>query len=39
MIEEEELVLVHKTVEIEMQDIEAGNCKTYSFEDINKSYK
>jgi len=36
MIEEEELVLVHKAVEIEMEDIEAKKSKTYSFEDIKK---
>jgi len=36
VIEEEELALVHKAVEIEMADIEAGKSKTYSFEDIKK---
>jgi Arc/MetJ-type ribon-helix-helix transcriptional regulator len=36
IIEEEELALVHKAVEIEMADIEAGKSKTYSFEDIKK---
>ena len=39
MIEEEELVLVHKAVEIEMEDIEAKKSKTYSFEDIKKIVK
>ncbi|MFZ2471956.1 MAG: hypothetical protein WAW52_08455 [Methanothrix sp.] len=39
MIEEEELVLVHKAVEIEMKDIEAKKSKTYSFEDIKKIVK
>jgi Arc/MetJ-type ribon-helix-helix transcriptional regulator len=39
MIEEEELALVHKAVEIEMQDIEAQKSKTYSFEDIKKIVK
>jgi Arc/MetJ-type ribon-helix-helix transcriptional regulator len=36
MIEEEEMVLVHKAVEIEMEDIQAKKSKTYSFEDIKK---
>lgn len=36
MIEEEELSLVHKAVEIEMEDIKSGKTKTYSFEDIKK---
>lgn len=39
MIEEEELVLVHKAVEIEMKDIEAKKSKTHSFEDIKKIVK
>ncbi|MCX6673574.1 MAG: hypothetical protein NTY37_07330 [Methanothrix sp.] len=39
MIEEEELALVHKAVEIEMEDIEAKKSKTYSFEDIKKIVK
>jgi Arc/MetJ-type ribon-helix-helix transcriptional regulator len=39
MIEEEELVLVHKAVKIEMKDIEAKKSKTYSFEDIKKIVK
>jgi hypothetical protein len=34
---EEEMALVHKAVEIEMEDIEAEKSKTYSFEDIKKS--
>lgn len=37
IIEEEELALVHKAVEIEMADIEAGKSKTYSFESIMPS--
>jgi Arc/MetJ-type ribon-helix-helix transcriptional regulator len=37
MIEEEELVMVHKAVEIEMKDIESRECKTYSLDDIKKS--
>jgi Arc/MetJ-type ribon-helix-helix transcriptional regulator len=39
IIEEEELALVHKAVEIEMGDIEAAKSKTYSFEDIEKIAK
>jgi len=39
LIEEKELALVHKAVEIEMEDIEAGKSKTYSFEDIKKIAK
>ena len=39
MIEEEELTLVHKAVEIEMEEIEAGRIKTYSFEQIKKIIK
>lgn len=34
MIDEEELLLVHKAVEVEMEEIEAGRSKTYSFKDI-----
>ena len=39
MIEEEELVLVHKAVEIEMKDIQAKKSKTYSLEDIKRIVK
>jgi Arc/MetJ-type ribon-helix-helix transcriptional regulator len=39
MIEEEELALVHKAVELEMEDIDAGKIKTYSFDDIKKIAK
>lgn len=35
-IEEEELMLVHKAVEMEMKEIEAGRNKTHSFKDIKK---
>lgn len=28
---------MHKAVEIEMEDIEAGKSKTYSYEDIRKA--
>ncbi len=36
MIEEEELNLVHKAVEIEMLELDAGKVKTYSLQDIWK---
>jgi Arc/MetJ-type ribon-helix-helix transcriptional regulator len=39
MIDEEELALVHKAVEIEMEDIDAEKITTYSFEDIKKIVK
>ena len=39
MIEEEELALVHKAVEIEMKEIESGKSEIYSFEDIKKIVK
>ncbi|HPT20055.1 MAG TPA: hypothetical protein PLJ25_08315 [Methanothrix sp.] len=39
MIEEEELALVHKAIEIEMEDILAKKSKIYSFEDIKKIVK
>ncbi len=39
LIEEEERALVHKAVEIEMEDIAAGKGKTCSFEDIKKIAK
>ncbi|MCX6680995.1 MAG: hypothetical protein NTX42_11625 [Methanothrix sp.] len=34
MTEEEELRLVHKAVETEMRELEAGMIKTHSFEEI-----
>lgn len=36
MIEEEELMLVHRAVETEMREIEAGKTKMHSFQDIRK---
>jgi Arc/MetJ-type ribon-helix-helix transcriptional regulator len=36
MIEEEELMLVHRAVETEMREIEAGKTRTHSFQDIRK---
>jgi Arc/MetJ-type ribon-helix-helix transcriptional regulator len=39
MIEEEELALVHKAVELEMEHIDAGKIAAYSFEDIKKIAK
>lgn len=35
-IKEEEQTLVHRAVEIEMAELNAGKVKTYSFEDIKK---
>jgi Arc/MetJ-type ribon-helix-helix transcriptional regulator len=37
MIEEEELTLVHRAVEMEIGDIEAGKEKTHSFQEIKKA--
>jgi Arc/MetJ-type ribon-helix-helix transcriptional regulator len=37
MIEEEEQTLVHKAVEIEMMELDAGKVKTHSFQEIKKS--
>ncbi len=39
MLDEEELMLVHKAVVIEMEEIEAGRVKTHSFEDMKKILK
>jgi Arc/MetJ-type ribon-helix-helix transcriptional regulator len=39
IIEEEEQSLVHKAVEIEMEDIDSGKTKTYSFDAIKKIAK
>jgi len=36
MLEEEEIMLVHKAVEIEMQEIKTGKVKTHSFDEIKK---
>jgi len=36
MIEEEELTLVNKAVEIEMAELNAGKVKSHSFQDIKK---
>lgn len=36
MLEEEELYLVHKAVELEMEDIKAGRVKTYTFDQVKK---
>jgi Arc/MetJ-type ribon-helix-helix transcriptional regulator len=36
VIEEEELMLVHKAVEMEMEEIESGRVKTHSFKDVKK---
>ena len=36
MIEEKELMLVHRAVEIEMSELGSGKVKTHSFQDIKK---
>ena len=36
MIEEEEIILVHRAVETEMGEIEAGKIKMHSLQDIRK---
>ncbi len=36
MLNEEELLLVHKAVETEMEEIEAGRVKTHSMREIKK---
>ena len=35
-IEEEEAYLVHKAVELEMQEIDAGRAKTYAWDEVKK---
>jgi Arc/MetJ-type ribon-helix-helix transcriptional regulator len=39
MIEEEEVKLVNKGIEFEMQEIKSGKLKTKSFKDIKEKYK
>ena len=39
MLEEEEVRLVNKGIELEMQDIRAGRIKTKSMDCIKKKYK
>lgn len=38
-IEEEEVILVHRAVEHEMQRIRSGELKTYSWEEVKKRLK
>jgi Arc/MetJ-type ribon-helix-helix transcriptional regulator len=38
-IEEEEAALVHKVVEFEMQRIDSGEAKTYSWDEVKKKAK
>jgi len=38
MLEEEELELVHKAVELEMEEIKSGRIKNYSLDEIKKIY-
>ena len=35
-IEEEEACLVHKAVELEMREIDAGRVKTYTWDEVKK---
>ena len=39
MIEEEELVLVHRAVMLEVSEIEAKTIQSYTFDEIKKSIK
>jgi len=39
MLEEEELTLVHRAVEIEVEEIDSGKAKTFSFEEVKKILK
>ncbi|HII99585.1 MAG TPA: hypothetical protein HA272_10150 [Methanoregula sp.] len=39
MLEEEELMLVHRAATAEVWEIEAGNCRTVSFDEVKKSLK
>ena len=39
MLEEEELYLVHKAVELEMEEIKSGKIKTISLDNLEKKYK
>ena len=38
MLEEEELQLVHKAVEFEMEEIRSGRIKTKTLEELEKKY-
>ena len=38
MLEEEELELVHKAVELEMEEIRSGRIKTKTLEELEKKY-
>jgi Arc/MetJ-type ribon-helix-helix transcriptional regulator len=38
MLDEEELRLVHKAVEFEMQEIKSGRIKTKTLEELEKKY-
>ena len=38
MLEEEEIRLVHKAVEMEMEDIRSGKVKTKTLEELEKKY-
>lgn len=38
-VDEEEAILVHKAVEMEMQKIASGERKTYTYDQIKKEFK
>jgi len=39
MLEQEELLLVHRAATAEVREIEAGNCSTVSFDELRKNLK
>lgn len=39
MLEEEEIMLVHRAAEIEVEEIEADKAETFSFQEIKKILK
>lgn len=39
MLDDEELMLVHRAVEAEVKEIEAGKAKSYTFDQIKKRHK
>lgn len=39
MLDEEELMLVHRAVEVEVKEMESGKAKAYTFDQIKKMLK
>ena len=39
MLDEEELMLVHRAVDVEVKEIESGKAKVYTFDQIKKMLK